>query len=161
VDDDKFRVGYGQIASEWTGGGRNQFYVVVFDGVHRREASPDLSAVTSGRVALLGLTMDALMAHGHWERHGRCPVDESVVRWPAYKEAVAPETFDVVDYSGVLRTATPEEIQKLPFREVVAPIRIENAFRALQDDAARWKPEYETLLPVSEDLTTAALFPEP
>lgn len=48
------------------------------------------------------------------------PVDDEHVGW----------IFDVVDYTGRRRRrATKDEVERLPYRAVVAPIRFEKAFR--------------------------------
>lgn len=127
------RVGYGQIVASWGDSGAH-FYFAIFEGVYSAEDVPDLEAVVAASVVLLALSMDALLFHGHWRLVGHCEVDESAIPWPAYKEGVSPPgTFDVVDFRGRRRRrATDEETERLPFRSVVAPIRVEKALRALQ-----------------------------
>ncbi len=157
VDDE--RVGYGQILAPWGDSG-GHFYLGVFDGALPRDEEPDLDATVAAPLALLALSMDSLLVHGHWQVVGRREVDPSAIPWPAYKEGVSPPgTFDVVDYTGERRRrATEDEIESLPFRTVVAPIRLEKALRALEG-MEPWDDVYDALRPVDEDRTSAALLP--
>jgi hypothetical protein len=157
VDDD--RVGYGQIVASWGESG-GQFYFAVFDGVHPRDKVPDLDAVLAEPLILLALSMDALLVHGHWQVVGHAEVGDRRIPWPAYKEGVSPPgSFDVVDASGQRRrAASDEEAARLPFRTVVAPIRIEKALRALHG-IEPWDDAHDSLRPVDHELTSAALLP--
>jgi hypothetical protein len=88
--------------------------------------------------------MDALLHHGYWQVIGNAPVD-GTISFPAYKEATAPGVFDVVDHLDTSRRrATPEEADRLPFRKVVAPIRVQHAFEALHG-MRPWSSEYNEL----------------
>jgi hypothetical protein len=155
VDDD--RVGYGQIVAPWGESG-GHFYFAVFDGVYPAESAPDLDTVLSERLVLLALSLDALLVHRHWKVLAHREVDASAIPWPAYKEGVSPPgAFDVVDASGRRRRpASNEEAARLPFRTVVAPIRIEKALRAL-NGTEPWHDVYDELRPVVDDQTAAAL----
>jgi Immunity protein 26 len=157
VDDD--RVGYGQIVSTWGESG-GQFYFAVFDGAYPSDEEPDFEAVLANPVILLALSMDALLVHGHWQVFGNAEVDLDRIPWPAYKEGVSPPgAFDVVDASGQRRrSAADDEAARLPFRTVVAPIRVEKAFRAL-NGTEPWDEAYDALRPVDDELTAAALLP--
>lgn len=156
---DDSRVGYGQIVETWGQSG-GQFYFAVFDGVYPRDQEPDIEAVLSSPVLLLALSMDALLVHGHWQVCGNARVNRDRIPWPAYKEGVSPPgTFDVVDASGERRRrATEDEAMRLPFRTVVAPIRVEKAFRALSG-TEDWDDVYESLQPVDDALSASALLP--
>lgn len=59
-------------------------------------------------------------------------MSDTSIRLPAYKEAVGtPDRIVVVDYPGERRgAATPSEAVALPYREVVAPVILEDALRA-------------------------------
>jgi hypothetical protein len=101
IDDE--RVGFGQIMAPWGESG-GHFYFGIFDGIYPLRDSPDLDAVVANPLALLALSLDALLVHGHWEIVGHRQLDEGRVPWPAYKEGVSPPgTFDVVDYTGQRR----------------------------------------------------------
>jgi hypothetical protein len=151
-------VGVGQIAASW-GGSRGHFYFSVFDAEYETSHGTDYDEVTSAPLALLALSVDALLHHGHWRVVGHAEVDVDAFPWPAYKEGVSPPgTFDVVDFSGKRRRrATPSEADRLPFRTIVAPIRIERALRALHGREP-WLDEYDSLLPPASDATSRALF---
>jgi hypothetical protein len=153
------RVGYGQIAHEWGRSG-GHFYFVIFEHVDNRDNEVDLKELVGKDIALLALSMDALLQHGHWESIGNAEVDTARIPWPAYKEGKSPPgAYDVVDYTGSRRReASPEEVARLPFRPVIAPIRLEKALRALHG-LEDWDAAYEELRPVADDETSARLFP--
>lgn len=102
--------------------------------------------------------MDALLVHGHWRVVGHRDVDEGAIPWPAYKVGVSPPgAYEVIDYTGNRRrAASDEEVERLQFREVVAPIRVEKALRALHGQDP-WVDDYEALRPVGDGETSAAL----
>ena len=112
----------------------------------------------SGSVKILALSMDALLFHGHWQVVGHRDVVRGLP-WPAYKEGVSPPgTYEIVDHAGRLRRrATGAEVERLPFRSVVAPIRLEKAIQALHG-LSEWNAAYDELRPVSRDLTSDHLF---
>lgn len=151
----KERVGYGQIAASW---GEGHYYFAVFDRTYPVDEEPEIDQIVSTPVVLLALSLDALLFHKHWRVVGHRDVDEAAIPFPAYKEGVSPPgTFDVVDYTGTRRrVATDDEVDRLPFRKVVAPIRVEKALRALHG-AEAWDESYDALRPVDEDLTAAAV----
>lgn len=153
--DDEARVGYGQIVASW---GEGHFYFAVFDGVYPADREIDLERHVAGPLLLLALSLDALLFHGHWQVVGHVEVDEERIPWPAYKEGVLPPgAFEVVDARDRRRRmASAEEVERLPFRKVVAPIRVEKALRALIGNEP-WDNDYETLRPVDDDLTSSAL----
>jgi hypothetical protein len=137
---DLSRVGYGQIVGRF---GRSAYYFAIFEQPHELSEQPGLAEIVQGRIALLALSLDALLYHGGWEIVGNTAVPE--IKWATYKEAIAPDTFEAVDHTGSMRRpATPDEVERLPFRSVVAPIRLQNAFRALHG-AAAWDEAYDAL----------------
>lgn len=153
LDDE--RVGYGQIVRAQ---GQGHYYFAVFEGAYPRKEEPGLDAVLEGELALLALSLDALLYHDHWQIVGKREVNSAMVRWPAYKEGVSPPgTFEVVDYTGERRRkATEAEAEELPFRAVVAPIRVEKALRALHG-LEDWNDAYDELRPIPESQTSDAL----
>jgi hypothetical protein len=154
---DEERVGYGQIVAQWSESG-GHFYFAIFDSLYPVDEVPDLESIASSSLVLLALSMDALLFHEHWRVVGHREVDEASIPWPAYKEGVSPPgTFDVVDHTGTRRRrAAEDEIECLPFRKVVAPIRVEKALRALHGKEV-WDEAYDALRPVPEGQTSAAL----
>ncbi len=150
-------MGYGQLVAPYGESG-GHFYVAVFDGVYRRDQEPDLDAVVAE--PLVALPMDALLVHGHWQVVGRREVDPNRIPWPAYKVGVSPPgTFDVVDHTGQhRRRATDEEAESLPFRTVVAPIRLEEGSARASRDGALGR-RLRQVRPVNDDQTSGALLP--
>jgi Immunity protein 26 len=137
---DSSRVGYGQIVGSYE---RSAYWFAIFERPYEFGERPDVADVVRGRIALLGLSLDALLYHKRWEIVGNAPVGQ--IEWPTYKESVAPDVFEAVDHTGSMRRpATPEEADRLPYRSVVAPMRLQNAFRALHG-AAEWNEEYDKL----------------
>lgn len=67
---------------------------------------------------------------------------------PAYKIVVgAPDNHFVEDYTGTRRRpATPSEANRLPFRTVVAPVRLELALQASLGEGP-WHEEFDLLRP--------------
>jgi hypothetical protein len=153
------RVAYGQIVASYGQSG-GHFYFAIFGGLFPRKAEPDIDAVVAAPVVLLALSMDALLQHGHWKVVRNVDVGESRFRWPAYKEGVYPPgTYEVVDHTDTRRRpANPAEVERLPYRTIVAPIGVEKALRALHGEEP-WEDEYDELRPVPGDATSTALFP--
>ena len=137
------RYGLGQILARYGQNGGHFYF-----GVFQTEYGPDdpgLEAVTSDRFALFALSMDALLYHEYWPIIGSTPVPNDAIRWPESKIATAPGHYVVEDAFGeVLRTATAKDVALLPYRTVVAPIRLQHAFEALHG-ARNWEPEYDAL----------------
>ena len=152
IDDE--RVGYGQVVHDF---GQGHYYFVVFKEAFARDEEPELDAVLAGRLALLALSLDALLYHDHWQVVGHRGVNPERLPLPAYKEGVSPGKYEVVDYTGERRRdAAAAEVDELPFRAVVAPIRVEKALRALHG-LEDWNEAYDELRPVPEDRTSSAL----
>ena len=154
--DDK-RVGYGQIVHDY---GQGHYYFAIFEEAFERDDEPDLRTVLEGRLALLPLSLDALLYHHHWHVVGHQDVHPERLPWPAYKEGVSPGVYEVVDYTGKRRReAGAGEADELPFRAVVAPVRVEKALRAIHG-LEDWNDAYEELRPAPEDRTSSALLPQ-
>ncbi|WP_229660703.1 hypothetical protein [Marmoricola endophyticus] len=85
----------------------------------------------SAPLLFLALSLDAKVHAGHWSVVSHAEVRASIPL-PAYKEVVSsPENVEVVDFSGTRRrSATRLEAAALRERKVVAPVRLERAFRA-------------------------------
>jgi hypothetical protein len=134
-------AGVGQIVAIRSAG---YYYFAVFDATRPPDEEPSAVDPRATSIDLLALSMDALLHHGYWQVIGNAPVD-ATIGFPAYKQATAPGVFDVVDHlDGSRRRATPEEAERLPFRKVVAPIRVQHAFEALHG-VRPWSPEYDEL----------------
>jgi hypothetical protein len=156
---DPTRVGYGQIVHAW-GRSSGHFYFALFDAVFARADTVNLDDALKNPLALLALSMDALLWHGIWQVVGKRDVNLHRLPFPAYKEGrYPPGTYVVVDHTGHRsRPATAEEVERLPFRQAVAPIRLQHAFQALHH-IGDWRDDYDRLRPcVVDELTTAAVF---
>lgn len=154
---DADRVGYGQIVDTWGGSG-GHFYFAVFAEAYTRDVAPPIDDVVAGDIALLALSMDALLHHGHWEVVGHREVDAGLLPWPAFKEAVSPDEFHVVDHTGQRRRpATVQETDELPFRSVVSPIVLERALQAIHG-LGEWDPQDDKLRPPVASRTEATAF---
>ena len=131
---DNERVSYAQIVHRWGNAG-GHFYVAVFEGVYAKDDRVDLAGVTARPVVLFALTMDALLVVAHWRVVGRHTVSERDLPWAAYKEGISPPGgFEVVDYTGKRRrAATEDEVTRLAYRTVVAPIRVEKDIAAIRE----------------------------
>ena len=99
--------------------------------------------MVGGRIALLALSGDALLYHGEWAIVGTAAVPP--IDWPTYKEAVAPDVWDAVDHTGTARRPVERsDADGLPIRSVVAPTRVQNAFRSLHG-VGEWNDAYDPL----------------
>jgi len=137
---DASRVGYGQIVGRY---GRSAYYLAIFEQPYEFGEEPRVADIVRGRIALLALSLDALLYHGEWTIVGRGtlpPID-----WPTYKEAVAPDVWEAVDHTGTARRPVERfEAEGLPFRSVVAPIVVQDAFRSLHG-VGQWNDAYDKL----------------
>lgn len=139
------RVAYGQVAATYGKSG-GHFYLIGFRAAFGVGEHVDVETIVKDRIALLALSMDPLLRIGHWPTVGNRPVNEQRVPWPTYKVAVAPDQYVVEDYSGrQQRMATDENIAALRSPTVIAPIRFQNALKALHG-FGEWLPEYDDLV---------------
>jgi hypothetical protein len=137
---DTQRVGFGQVVGKYQG---EAYYFAIFEQPHERGQLVDIDRVLSEDIALLALSFDALLHRGDWEIVGNRPPRD--VKWPVYAESVAPGIFDAVDHTGTVRyRVDATEADSLPRRSVVAPIRVQNAFRALHG-AVPWNEAFDRL----------------
>lgn len=151
VDAERYCIG--QVVADYE---KSALYLAIYESVCTLGEEPDVSSVLRGTVSLLALSLDAKIYAGHWVVIGNWPVP-SDLPLPAYKESAGDSsTVVVVDYSGRRRRpARGQEADWLPFREVVAPVRIEKALRARQG-LEEWNESFATLEPTVA--TSARLF---
>lgn len=150
------RAGVGQVVGRY---GKDAYFLAIFETVlPQAEAAGRATEALSGPVRLLALSLDAKVHAGHWPVVGRAPVSQSVPL-PAYKEAVGgPMQYDVVDHSGLRRRpATVAEVEKLPNRKVVAPVRLERALRGLLG-LEPWLSAFDELLVTEGYPTSSEMF---
>jgi hypothetical protein len=148
------QVAFGQVVGKY---GKDAYYFAFFERIYSLADQPALSDVVKDRIVLLALSLDARIATGYWETvgHESLPAELPL---PAYKEAVgSPDRVDVVDYTGERRRpAVGREVELLPNRKIVAPIRVEKALRALHR-LEPWNAAYDELRP-AEATTTRRWF---
>lgn len=123
------RAGVGQVVGAY---GAEAYYFAIFDlALPEDEAGFRAKEALSAPVLLLALSLDAKLHAGHWTVVAQEDVEPSVPL-PAYREVVgSPSNVEVVDYTGQRRRkATAEEAAVLSERKVVAPVRVERAFKA-------------------------------
>jgi hypothetical protein len=138
IDDDQVAVG--QVLNVRMG---TELLVAVMEGTCRREDAVTVAATRA--VLLMGLTMDALLHHGRWLLVGHSEPRRDVPT-PTFKVSVAPGRFVEESLDGTkVRDFPASEGERLPYRTVVAPIRIDKAAKALLGMEA-WQPHYDALL---------------
>jgi hypothetical protein len=122
-----------------------QLLVLVMEGGCPDDPEAVSEAALSGRPMLLGITLDALFVHGRWKVAGNAAQRTDVI-YPTFAVAVAPGDYVRETFHGdQLGRIADVEVDSLPPRKVVAPIRIERAARA-QRGLGPWLPQYESLL---------------
>lgn len=151
---DDRRSGVGQVVGTY---GKDAYFFAIFDVVLTAGNEYELDAAVKSRVLFLALSMDAKLAAGHWTVVGRQPVSPHV-KMPAFKESVgSPGSYEVVNHDGTLRRpATSADVELVPNRKVIAPVRLEKALRAKHGIGA-WLEAYTDLAP-DELATSQRLF---
>ena len=132
------RYGIGQLAGDWKG----ELYVVIYDMVVPAEASP--ADVDNEPLLLAALTLDAKLHRGDWKIIGNREVAVAAVPQPWFKVNFNGQIYVEARDRSVTRLATAAEASALKLRTVVAPVRIENALKALHG-IGKWQPHFEEL----------------
>jgi len=135
---DSERCGIGQLAGNWKG----ELYVVIYDKLVSRDASP--GDISGADLQFAALTLDAKFHYGDWPIIGNRQDNLSNVPQPWFKVGVGGETHIEARDRSVTRRATATEAAGLRNRTVVAPVRIENALKALHG-LGEWNPRYDEL----------------
>ena len=135
---DDQRCGIGQLAGDWKG----ELYVVIYDKLVSRAALPE--DVIGAGLQFAALTLDAKFHHGDWPVVGNRKDFLSDLPQPWFKVDVGGETHIEARDRSVIRRATSTEAAQLRHRTVVAPVRIENALKAL-NGLGEWNPRFEDL----------------
>nr|WP_294850301.1 Imm26 family immunity protein [uncultured Sphingomonas sp.] len=136
VDGEQY--GVGQLAGNWKG----ELYVVIFDKLVSRNASP--SDTANADLQFAALTLDAKFHHGDWPVIGNRTDNLADIPQPWFKVGVGNATYIEARNRTVSRRATASEESALRYRTVVAPVRIENALKALHG-IGDWNPRFEQL----------------
>ena len=120
-----------------------QLLVVVARGEHPADEVPP--EVAECDVALLGITLDALFMHRRWLVVANSK-EPPAIPYPTFKVATRPDEWVKESFHGEqLGSVSTEEASTLPFRKVVAPVRIDRATKALHGHL-RWEAQYDDLL---------------
>jgi len=132
------RYGIGQLAGDWNG----ELYVIIYDKVVSAEASP--ADVDNAPLLFAALTLDAKLHRGDWRIIGNRKENIETIPQPWFKVGVEGQTYVEARDRSVTRLATTKEAAALKLRTVVAPVRLENALKALHG-AGEWHPRFEEL----------------
>lgn len=132
------RYGLGQLAGDWKG----ELYVVIYDKLVGRDAAP--ADTVGADLTFAALTLDAKFHHGDWPVIGNRQDNLPDLPQPWFKVGVGRETHIEARDRSVTRRATTTEAAELRNRTVVAPVRIENALKALHG-LAEWNPRFDDL----------------
>lgn len=131
--------GVGQVAGNWNG----ELYFLIYDAAYpTREVDPKL--VISQTPLFAALSLDAKIFHGDWPIIGNVTENLGSIPQPAFKVNQEGRVFLESRDRSVSRPATCDEDAALRFRNVVAPIRLENALKA-HKGIGDWNPKYEDL----------------
>jgi hypothetical protein len=125
------RAGIGQVLQIYLD---NAYFFAIFPGVVSLSPTGDEVADALRSVpSILALSQDAKLHAGHWPVLGSSAVNPAIML-PEYKVAV--DRGDGIHFEVENATATQsrrvsnEEAARLAYRKVVAPVRLERAFRA-------------------------------
>lgn len=138
VSDEAF--GIGQVAGDWKG----ELYLIIYDATYPtvRDAKPqDVCRLSP---LLSALSLDAKIYNGDWPIIGSVKENLGSTPQPAYKVEQGGHMYVESRDRTVTRIASDEEESVLRFRNVVAPIRIENALKALRG-FGEWNPRFDEL----------------
>src|SRR5688572_9736805 len=109
----------------------NVLYITVFEKAYRKEKKVNPHDVVSGKIFLVGHTVDARMYYGMWKVIGNAPVPKDRIPFPCYKVDLGQDGLVVVDFDGnILHAASEKEQALLTFRTTRAPIGFEHALQA-------------------------------
>jgi hypothetical protein len=134
-----YKLGIGQIAGNWKG----ELYIIVYDAVHATE-DVDPTSVASEKPLFAALSLDAKIHNGDWRIIGNVTGKLAHIPQPVFKVNQGGQVFLESRDRSITRPASPSEAKTLRFRTVVAPIRLENALKALKG-GADWNPKFDEL----------------
>ena len=132
------RYGIGQLAGDWKG----ELYVVIFNHVVARDALP--AEIDGADLQFAALTLDAKFYHGDWLVIGNRRDNLPAIPQPLFKIEMGGHTYLESRDRSVTRRASKNEDAVLRHRTVVAPVRIENALKALHG-LGEWNSRYDEL----------------
>jgi len=115
---------YGQIISTFK---KKALTIVIFEGQYTER--PNVNDIINEKILLFGNTFDAKFYHGDWIAFDNNKSNLSGIRLPYYKIGIDPiyvEDF----YENKIRKANKDDINKLKYRDYIAPVRLESALKA-------------------------------
>jgi hypothetical protein len=136
---DSTRFGVGQIAGDWKG----ELYVVIYDKILSGD-KPEPECVSGAKPLFAALSMDAKIHHGDWPIIGNVTGNLEHIPQPVFKVDQGGKVFLESRDRSISRPASSSEAERLKLRTVVAPVRLENAFKA-HNGVGEWHPRYDEL----------------
>lgn len=136
---DGSRFGVGQVAGDWNG----ELYIVVYD-VILPSAEFDLARVASDELLFAALSLDAKIHHGDWRIIGNVTSNLDRIPQPAFKVNQDGKVWVETRDRSRFWPASKAQAEGLRYRTVVAPVRLENALRALHG-IGEWNPKFDEL----------------
>jgi hypothetical protein len=132
------RYGIGQLAGDWQG----ELYVVIYDKIVSADAAP--ADVDNEPLLFAALTLDAKLHRGDWRIIGNRKENIGTIPQPWFRVGVEGQTYIEARDRSVTRPASTTEAAALRLRTVVAPVRLENALKALHG-IGEWHPRFDEL----------------
>lgn len=130
---------YGQIVSTFK---KNTLSIVCYNGTYSRR--PEVKNIINKDILLFGNTFDAKFYHGDWTVFSNEKSNLTKIKMPYYK--IGTESIYVEDFfENRIRKANKEDLNRLGYRNYVAPIRFESALKAYYK-YIDWKDTYDELL---------------
>ena len=136
---DDGRNGVGQVVANWKG----ELYIAVYD-LALSDPIVDARIVLGQTPLFVALSLDAKLWHGHWPIIGNVHESVSRIPQPVFKVFVEGVTYVESRDRSLLRPASRDEAEGLRFRNVVAPVRLQNALNA-HFGLGEWLSQYDDL----------------
>jgi hypothetical protein len=131
--------GLGQVAGDWKG----ELYLLIFEHTYdTRDVDPE--CVLAAAPLFAALSLDAKIHNGDWPVIVRVTDNLAQIPQPVFKVDQGGRMFLESRDRSVSRPVTQAEEESLRLRTVVAPVRLENALKAL-NGIGEWNPRYEEL----------------
>ncbi len=136
---DESRFGVGQIAGNWKG----ELYIVIYAEIMSGEY-PNPESVNTAKPLFAALSLDAKIYHGDWPIIGNVKSNLKHIPQPVFKVGQDGKMFVESRDRSISRLASDSETERLRLRTVVAPVRLETAFKAYSG-VGEWNPIYDAL----------------
>ena len=125
-------------------GGSGELYVVVFAGAVARNTKQSIT-IHQRSIEFAALIFDAKIWHAHWPVVANVQELPPAIPYPVYKLETPTGTIVQSFDRSTEKVATEEEIERLPYRTYIAPIRLEKAVKA-RHGVGDWDDSYDELL---------------